>query len=347
MKLTGEAIVMQKPIKTYLFADADTAGSVLYGLYDALSIPGVTWPKLVNGRAGDPLFDIKIVAAQSKPFQGRGGILIQPHLSLEESEPADLICVPNITVPVDRSPRGRFPGAVEWLRRNYEAGATIGSACSGAVLLAEAGLLNGEKATTHWAYRELFRTTYPDVSLRLERIMVFAGEGNRIVTAGGFGSWQDLALHFIARFCGNEHAVRTAKVYVFCDHQEGQLPYAAMARHIQHSDQVIGDCQRWVADNYMAEQPVAQMIELSGLNRNSFVRRFKAATGYRPLEYVQTLRVEEAKQMLETGDEPTDRIASQVGYGDPRSFRRVFRKYAGLTPSTYRKRFTHERFQYN
>lgn len=338
---------MRKPIKTYLYADADTAGSVLYGLYDALSIPGVTWPKLIDGRAGDPLFDIKIVAAEPGRFRARGGIPVQPDLALDETEPADLICIPNITVPVDRSPRGRFPTTVEWLRRNYEAGATIGSACSGAVLLAEAGLLDGRQATTHWAYRELFRTNYPKVSLHLERIMVFAGEGNRIVTAGGFGSWQDLALHFIARFCGNEHAVRTAKVYVFCDHQEGQLPYAAMAKHIQHADPLIRDCQLWAADNYMVEQPVTQMVELSGLNRNSFVRRFRAATGYRPLEYVQTLRVEEAKQMLETSDEPTERIAQHVGYDDPRSFRRVFRRYAGLAPSAYRKRFTHQRFNYD
>lgn len=337
---------MRKPIKTYLYADTDTAGSVLYGLYDALLIPGVTWPKLVDGKAGNPLFDVKIVAAEAKPFRARGGILIEPHLTLREAETADLICVPNITLPVDRSPHGRFPHAIEWLKRNYNAGATIGSACSGAVLLAEAGLLDGHKATTHWAYRDLFRTSYPNVRLHLERIMAFAGEGNRIVTTGGFGSWQDLALHFIARFCGSEHAVRTAKVYVFSEHQEGQLPYIAMARHIQHADLVIRDCQLWIADNYMVDQPVARMIERSMLNRNSFVRRFKAATGYRPLEYVQTLRVEEAKQLLETSSNSTDHIASQVGYDDSRSFRRIFRRYSGLAPSAYRKRFTHRRFQY-
>lgn len=336
---------MPRPIRTYLYADSETAGSVLFGLYDALSIPGVTWPKLVHGKAGDPLFDIKIVATRREPFEGRGGVLIRPDLHLDETGPADLICVPNLAVSTDASPRGRFAEAAEWLNRNFEAGAAIGSACSGAVLLAEAGLLDGKEATTHWAYRDLFRRHYPKVKLRLERVLVYAGEGNRIITAGGFGSWQDLSLHAIARFCGTEHAVRTAKVYVFCDHQEGQLPYAAMARHIQHADTVIRGCQVWAAEHYMEAQPVARMAEMSGLDRTTFARRFLSATGYRPLEYVQTLRVEEAKEMLETGEATADEIAAQVGYDDPRSFRRTFKRYTGLAPSAYRKRFSHKRFE--
>lgn len=338
-------MTMRKPVKTYLFADSETAASVLFGFYDALSIPGVTWPKLIYGRPGEPLFDIKIVAAQAQPFEARGGVTIKPDLSVADADNADLVCIPNVRVPSDVSPRGRFREEVEWLNREFERGATIGSACSGAILLAEAGLLDGKEATTHWAYRELFRRHYPKVSLRLERILVPAGEGNRIVTAGGFGSWQDLSLHLIARFCGIEHAVRTAKVYVFCDHQEGQLPYATIARNVQHSDAIIRECQMWAAEHYMADQPVSRMVALSGLDRTAFARRFKTATGYRPLEYVQILRIEEAKQMLERGDEPAEEIASQIGYDDPRSFRRAFKKYTGLVPSAYRKRFSHARFQ--
>ena len=336
---------MRKPIKTYLFADQETAGSVLFGLLDALSIPGVTWPKLVYGKAGEPLFDIKIAATRTEPFSARGGVVIKPDVHISETEPADLICIPNINVSLDASPQGRFSDEAEWLNKNFEAGATIGSACSGAVLLAEAGLLDGKEATTHWAYRDLFERYYPKVRLNIRRALVPAGEESRIVTAGGFGSWQDLALHLIARLCGTEYAVRTAKVYVFCDHQEGQLPYAAMSRRIQHSDTVIRDCQIWAADNYMMSEPVSRMVESSGLDRTAFSRRFKKATGYRPLEYVQTLRIEEAKQMLETGDAPFEEIASQVGYDDPRSFRRTFKKYTGLVPSAYRKRFAHARFR--
>jgi transcriptional regulator GlxA family with amidase domain len=112
-----------------------------------------------------------------------------------------------------------------------------------------------------------------------------------------------------------------------------------MGRRIDASDAVIGDCQSWIAENYHADHPVQRMAEHTGLNPRTFARRFRAATGYLPIDYVQALRIEEAKQMLETGEADIDGIAEMVGYDDPASFRRLFKRRVRLTPAAYRRKF--------
>jgi transcriptional regulator GlxA family with amidase domain len=159
------------------------------------------------------------------------------------------------------------------------------------------------------------------------------------VTAGGVTSWQDLALYLIARLCGREQAIRTAKVFLFAGHEDGQLPFSAMTRSVDGSDAVIAECQGWIAENYQTENPVQHMAERSGLNPRTFARRFRVATGYQPIDYVRALRVEEAKQMLEMSETGLDEIAATVGYSDAATFRRLFKKKAGLTPASYRRKF--------
>src|SRR5690606_13017428 len=180
---------------------------------------------------------------------------------------------------------------------------------------------------------------YPAVRLRPERILCPDGPEHRIITGGGASSWEELALYLIARCCGEAEAVRIAKIFVLGDRSEGQLPFAAMGRPRRHDDAVIGTCQAWIAEHYPVPNPVARMVERSGLSERTFKRRFKAATGYAPVDYVQALRIEEAKQLLETTREPTDAIARQVGYEDPAFFRRLFKRRTGITPARYRQRF--------
>ncbi|MGE3781568.1 MAG: GlxA family transcriptional regulator [Alphaproteobacteria bacterium] len=326
-------------VKIDILAAPGSIGSVIYGLYDVLSMPGTAWPRLVAGGPADPLAEIRIVAASKRPFACRGGVPVRPHASIAHATEADVICVPSMSLPVDQPPYGCCPREVAWLREGFSRGATIATVCSGALLAAEAGLLNGYEATTHWAYADVFRRYYPQVKFRPERTLTFAGEGNRLILAGGGANWQDLAVHIIARFFGVEHAAQIAKVHVFSDHAQGQLPYAIMSRRIQKDDPVIGRCQVWIAENYAAAHPVTQALQLSGLPQRTFNRRFETATGYRPMEYVQAVRIEEAKQLLETTCKPIDEIAQEVGYQDPRPFSRLFSRKAGLSPASYRKRF--------
>ncbi len=250
-----------------------------------------------------------------------------------------MIIVTDLTLPLGGDPRGRWKAEAAWVRERFEQGATICSVCTGSVFLAEAGLLDGMEATTHWSAIDIMRRHYPLVTLRPERILSPAGPEHRIVTGGGASSWEDLALYLVARFCGPAEAVRIAKVFVLGDRSEGQLPFSAMGKARRHEDAVVAECQIWIADHYTASNPVSRLVERSGLPPRTFKRRFKAATGYSPVDYVQALRIEEAKQILETTSEPTDSIAHAVGYDDPAFFRRLFKRRTGVTPARYRRRF--------
>jgi transcriptional regulator GlxA family with amidase domain len=187
---------------------------------------------------------------------------------------------------------------------------------------------------------DVFEKRYPKVAFCPDRTLTFAGEGDSIVMSGGMASWQDLALYLIARYIGPDHAARSARFYCVDPKPDGQRHYAAPMRRLQSEDAVIQHCQAWLANAYNDSDAVGRMIAWSGLPRRTFDRRFRAATGYSPKDYVQSLRIEEAKQLLERDGQSVERIAEAVGYGDVRAFRRLFRNMTGLSPAEYRRRFS-------
>jgi len=326
------------PPRISLLALPESSGSVLYGLYDVLGSVDWAWPSLMGDAAAHRGFEVQIVSPEAHEFRCLGGVPVAPQATLADVGPRDIVLISDLAIDNATDPRGRWPEVAAWLTEHYARGGMIGTVCTGSVLLADTGLLEGKDATTHWAYRPLFETYYPAVKLRPARILVAADSEARLVTTGGTASWEDLCLYLISRFCGAEEAVRTAKVYLLGDRSDGQLPFAAMVRPRSHGDAAVADCQEWIADHYAAPSPVARMVERSHLPERTFKRRFKAATGFTPVAYVQTLRIEEAKQHLERTAMATDEIAAAVGYEDLAFFRRLFRRHTGVTPARYRQR---------
>jgi len=322
-----------------LLAAPETSASVLYGLYDVLLSVGAVYPDMTTGESADALLDVSIVAATGEPFRCFGNILVEPHHGIDDIGHVDVAIVCDMYTPIDVPPSGRYGAEIEWLRRIHDEGSTIASVCTGSVLLAEAGLLDGRSCAGHWAYDGLFRSSYPGVEFRANAVLDLAHEPDRLITAGGVTAWQDLALHLISRLCGPEHAVRTAKVYLLAGHEDGQLPFSAMTRPSRTGDAAIRSSLSWIGDNLGAPNPVMAMAEQSGLSRRTFARRFTAATGRRPIEYVHALRIERARELIETGGGPIDDIGYQVGYEDAAFFRRLFRRTTGLTPAAYRRKY--------
>lgn len=321
-----------------------TSGSLLYGLFDTLSMPGAAWPRIVEGRTNDPLATVRIVTPSGEPFACIGGTPVEPHATCTSTVVPDVICVPNVRLTPESDPRGILPEEVAWLRSCFEKGSIIGTACSGSILLAEAGLLDELEATSHWGFDAMFRKYYPQIDYKPGRTLMFAGDGQRIIMSGGMASWHSLSLYLIARFFGQEQASQTARVYVMSELQTDQLAFGSISRRIDKDDSVVGKCQVWAAQNYTLPDPVASMIELSGLPRRTFTRRFKVATGYTPLEYIQSVRIEESKYLLETTEQTVDEVAAAVGYRDERAFRRLFSRRTGVTAAQYRRRFDRKRF---
>ncbi|HZD25810.1 MAG TPA: helix-turn-helix domain-containing protein, partial [Alphaproteobacteria bacterium] len=323
-----------------ILAAPETTPGTVFGLYDLFSSAGRDWDLLTKGSAGPARAQPRVIAAQREAFEAANGAWIQPHGTFDDCPAPDVVYVPEILVPPEAEISGRFDRALAWLQRCHGAGATLASACSGSLLLAEAGLLDGCEATTHWAYCDAMRRRYPKVTVHGARCLVASGEGQRIITSGGVTSYLDLGLFLAARFFGLEEAMRLARAYLIDWHRHGQLPFSSLACSRQVSDRQIATMQAWIADNYAHPAPVAAMIEMSRLPERSFKRRFTQATGFTPLDYVQALRVEEAKQLLETTDLPIEAVAEEVGYEDSSFFRRLFRRKVGLTPHAYRLRFS-------
>ncbi len=327
------------PARAAILTLPEVGASTVFGRYDLFMSAGRDWGLVVHGKPGEPRIAPKLVARAREPFAAGNGVMIHPDATLDEADIPDVVCVPELLVPPGEPLDGRFGAEVEYLRRCHAGGALLATACSGALLLAEAGLLDDEDATTHWAYCEVMEKRYPRVRVHVQRALVVTGEGQRLVMAGGGTTWLDLALYLIARLAGTEAAMQVARLNLIDWHATGQQPFARLARSRQTEDAVIARCQSWIAVNYACASPVAQMQRLSGLAERSFTRRFSQATGMAPLEYVHTLRLEEAKQMLEASEQPVEAIANEVGYEDAAFFSRLFRRKVGLTPVQYRRRF--------
>jgi transcriptional regulator GlxA family with amidase domain len=317
----------------------ESTASTLYGMYDVLESAGRDWNALIERKPAEPALRALIVSTNGERFRAPNGLWIAPTCSLAECPRPDIVAIPDLMVMPDEDIGGRYGAEIEWVCAAYEAGAVLATACTGALILAEAGLLDGCDATTHWAYSDAMRRRYPKLRVHPNRALVVAGSEHRLVMAGGGTSWHDLALYLIARFVSTEEAMRVARLQLLSWHDIGQQPFATVARNRQSDDALIARCQEWIAEHYDEAAPVAAMARLSGLAERSFKRRFSRATGMSPLEYVHTLRLEESKQMLETTDLPVEAVAVEAGYGDASFFGRLFRRKVGVTPAQYRRRF--------
>jgi transcriptional regulator GlxA family with amidase domain len=328
----------KRPITVALLAMPGVTAATLYGFHDCLSGVHRDWSMLHGGKAESP-FRSLIVSRDGAPLEAANGVRIAPDASFAACGSPDVVCVTDIAVPPGEPLGDAYDNEVAWLRERHAQGAILASSCSGAVLLARTGLLDGLDATSHWAYCEALRREYPRTRWHPERGLLFAGVGQRIVMAGSGIAWHQLVMALISRFAGAEAAMQVARINLIDWAATSPIAYASLRHGAQASDPAVGAAQAWAAEHYRHEAPVAHMIAVSGLAERTFKRRFAQATGMAPLDYVHHLRLEEAKQMLESGGASIESIAFEVGYRDASFFNRLFRRKVMMSATQYRRRF--------
>lgn len=251
----------------------------------------------------------------------------------DEGSPDVLVLPPGLGKPVKREDAMLY---AEWLRERHASGTALGSICKGAFLLGETGLLSGRTVTTHWTYEEEFQTRFPHVLVDVDRLLIDDGD---ILTAGGVMAWTDLALRLVDRFLGAAAMLDTARAFLIDPPGREQSYYSAFSPRLNHGDASILKVQRWMEESNARSFDLTALVEQSGLEERTFLRRFQKATGLTTTEYVQRLRVGRARELLQHGRLTGDQVAWEVGYTDPGAFRKVFTRIVGLTPADYRKRF--------
>ncbi|MEG3161315.1 helix-turn-helix domain-containing protein [Sphingomonas sp. LB2R24] len=226
----------------------------------------------------------------------------------------------------------------DWLTARHAAGAVLGSICGGTFLLAQTGLLDGRRATTHLICAPDLATMFPTVQVDFDALLT---EEDDLITVGGVMAWTDLGLVVVRRLLGAVAMMETARFMMIDPPGREQRFYSTFSPEMGHGDAAILKTQRHLHARGPLKASVTDMAGWSGLELRTFARRFHGATGLRPNEYHQRLRIEKAREMLETTTTPINQVAYDVGYGDPGSFRLTFSKLMGLSPRDYRKRFGH------
>ncbi|MGD8176827.1 GlxA family transcriptional regulator [Marinimicrobium sp. ARAG 43.8] len=279
-----------------------------------------------------PGLNLFTVGASLQPAQTRSALQWPPDFTLKDAPAPDLIYVPGLW----RNPRPvirRQPQILEWLREQYQNGALISAVGTGCCFLAEAGLLDGKPATTHWHYFDQFQRDYPDILLKRQYFITQAGS---LYCAASVNSLADLTVHFIQRLYNKAIASHVERHFSHEIRRSYESSGYFEDAHSRHPDEEVAQVQLWLQDNYPRAIALSQVAQRFGFSNRTLNRRFKAATGQTPLEYLQEIRINNARDLLKTSNLTIGEIAEKVGYQDTGYFTGLFKKQLTTTPREYR-----------
>jgi len=322
---------------TVVLLDSGYASTAI-GPIEVFHSAGMLWNRL-HGEVEQPRFHVRTASIHGRSVSSLYPLRLKPQGSIRDIKKTDIIILPASS---DNTLRiARNPELLSWLRRWHARGAHLAGICSGVAFLAEAGLLNGRQATTHWAVANSLRERYPKVRWRPEQ---FVTEDGRLFCSGGVYAAIDLSLYLVEKFCGHEIALKTAKSLLVSMPRGRQTGYAMLPLSRPHADDKIRDAEEYLRAHFDRDVSIDAIAGRAGMSPRNFIRRFKTATGRLPGAYLQALRVTAAKEMLENGAASIQEVCAKSGYEDIAFFRNLFKRHTGMTPAEYRSRFARMSF---
>ena len=302
---------------------------VLIVLFDEVQCLDVTGPLEVFAHAG---YRTRTASLGGAAIRTSSGLRIAPDDDLVEARPRDLLLVPG-----GPGSRRDNPELTAWLAANSRQARQLASVCTGAFLLAAAGLLAGRRVTTHWSHSATLASRYPEITVDPDPIYVRDGD---VITSAGVTAGIDLALALVEDDLGRDDALRIAReLVVFLRRPGNQAQFSAQLAAQLASREPLRDVQQWIADHPAADLSVQALASRASLSPRQFARAFAAQTGVPPGRYVDRVRLESARRRLEDTADGIEETARACGYGTAEAMRRAFAKALGTSPAEYRRRF--------
>lgn len=282
-----------------------------------------------------PLFRVQLVG-HKKTVKLNGGLYaVHTDAQLDEVQQTDLVLIPALFGDMQQALQ-KNKNLLPWIRAQYEKGAELASLCVGAFLLADTGLLDGKKCSTHWGFQNEFRALFPQVEVMDGSIVT---EEHRLYSSGGANSYWNLLLHLVEKYVDRETAILASKYFAVDIDRESQTAFAMFKGQKNHGDEAVKQAQELIEQNVGEKLSVDALADHVALGRRSFERRFKQATNNSVLEYIQRIKIEAAKRHFENSRKNITEVMYETGYTDTKAFREMFKKITGLTPVAYRNKY--------
>ncbi|SEO43007.1 Transcriptional regulator GlxA family, contains an amidase domain and an AraC-type DNA-binding HTH domain [Salinihabitans flavidus] len=308
--------------------------STAIGPIEVFASAGGMWNEM-RGVDPQPRFRVSMASIDGDPIETAHGLRIAPDRAIADVGHADLVLV-SASGPLPSEWMSRHAALLPWLSQRYANGSMLAGVCSGVAFLAEAGLLDGRRATTYWGVAETFRQRYPKVDWRTDLLIT---EDAGLFCGGGVNAATDLSLYLVERLCGHRVAVECSKALLLDMPRLNQSGYAFLPVARPHDDAKVRQVENQISKTFDRDVTLEELAEAVNMSRRNLMRRFNEATGHQPGAYLQMVRIAAARTMLEDGAPSIKQVGRAVGYGDVVSFRRVFKRHSGMTPSAYRDRF--------
>lgn len=303
------------------------------GPFDMLDKVGII-SKSLNVPA-KTLFEVDIINTPSA-LASKDVSDVMGNKTLADNETYDLVIISAMNFNRIQETLQNETAMIEWIAGQHKKGSEIAGICLGTFVLAATGLLDGKRATTHWMGVPYFREFFPNVQLEDDKVIIDEG---RIYTCGAAYSFTSLMIYLIEKFSGRDISLAAAKVFMIQVHDAPQHAFSIFNLQHTHSDKDISNVQRFIESNYKDKLGVSDLAGKFNMSQRTFIRKFTDTTGNTPLEYIQRVRVEAAKRLLEKGKLSVEEVCRQAGYEDFNSFRNVFKRFAGITPQEYKRKY--------